>query len=108
MKKKSLDELFSLLSRRRLIVKKLQALNAPSVVVESENKLISNVLNEIEQRIDNIDRWHENFDHFFSQCEECVHFHNRKDDQVFCDKDSELPKITPRMKKAKCKFFSSK
>ena len=108
MKKESLDELFSLLSRRRLIIKKLIALDAPNEVIESENRLISKVLNEIEKRIDNIDKWNENFDYFFSRCENCIHFHNRKEDQVFCDKDDELPKITPHMKTTQCKLFSSK
>ena len=105
MKEKSLDELFALLSRRRLVVRKLVAVDAPNVLVESENKLISNILNKIEKRIDNIDKWEKNFDCFFSKCGDCVHFRG-SDDQMFCDKENELPKITSDMKKTECKFFT--
>jgi hypothetical protein len=101
---RTLEQLFALLHHRRLTRKKLLALSAPSAAIERQDKLISNVSEEIGSRIDNIAKWQERFDMFFSMCADCEHFVEESED-IFCQNAEQLPPIVPDMEPRVCEFF---
>lgn len=101
---RTLDELFALLHHRRFMKKKLAILKAPTVAIEKEEEMIDQVVEQINSRIDDIAKWQESFDKFFSLCADCVHLVS-KDDGMYCACEQQLPKITANMEPRKCDFF---